>query len=105
MFDAAVLGRMKPTAVLINTARGGIIDETALAAALASGALAGAALDVVEREPLAADSPLRRLANCLLTPHMAWYSEESGLEMKRKVAEEAVRFATGKLVRYPVNTP
>ncbi len=103
MFDAAVLKRMKPTAVIINTARGGIIDEAALAAALRGGVLAGAALDVVEREPLAADSPLRGLDNCLLTPHMAWYSEEAGLEMKRKVAEEAVRFATGQPVHYPVN--
>ncbi len=103
LIDAAVLGRMKRTAIIVNTARGGIIDEDALADALRQGALAGAALDVVEREPLAAESPLRGLDNCLLTPHMAWYSEESGLEMKRKVAEEAVRFAKGTSVRYPVN--
>jgi D-3-phosphoglycerate dehydrogenase / 2-oxoglutarate reductase len=105
MFDAKVLGRMKPSAFLINTARGGIIDEDALADALRRGALAGAALDVVEREPLAADSPLRGIESCLITPHMAWYSEEAGLEMKRKVAEEAVRFAHGMPVRYPVNRP
>jgi len=103
MFDAAVLGRMKRTAFIINTARGGIIDEVALAGALRRGALAGAALDVVEREPLAADSPLRGADNCLLTPHMAWYSEEAGLELKRKVAEEAVSFARGEPVHYPVN--
>jgi D-3-phosphoglycerate dehydrogenase len=104
MFDAVVLGRMKRTAFLINTARGGIIDEVALADALGRGTLAGAALDVVEREPLLAESPLRTLPNCLLTPHMAWYSEEAGLELKRKVAEEAVRFWRGERVRYPVNT-
>ena len=103
MFDAAVLGRMKRTAFIINTARGGIIDEVALAGALRRGALAGAALDVVEREPLAADSPLRGTDNCLLTPHMAWYSEEAGLELKRKVAEEAVSSARGEPVHYPVN--
>lgn len=104
LFDAAVLARMKHTAVIINTARGGIIDEVALAAALRSGALAGAALDVVESEPLSADSPLRDLPNCLLTPHMAWYSEEAGVELKRKVAEEAVRFSKGEPVHYPLNT-
>ncbi len=105
LFDTAVMGRMKRTAVIVNTARGGVIDEAALAAALRSGALAGAALDVVEREPLPADSPLRGLDNCLITPHMAWYSEEAGVELKRKVAEEAVRFAKGETVQYPVNTP
>ncbi len=103
LIDAKVFARMKPTAYIINTARGGIIDEAALADALCRGTLAGAALDVVEREPLAADSPLRGLENCLITPHMAWYSEEAGLEMKRKVAEEAIRFARGEPVHYPVN--
>ena len=103
LFDAAVLARTKRTAFIINTARGGVVDEAALADALQRGALAGAALDVVEREPLPADSPLRSAPNCLLTPHMAWYSEEAGLELKRKVAEEAVRFSRGEPVRYPVN--
>ena len=103
MFDRAVLGRMKSTAIIVNTARGGIIDEVALADALRRGALAGAALDVLKSEPLPADSPLRILDNCLLTPHMAWYSEEAGLELKRKVAEEAVRFANGEPVNYPIN--
>ena len=103
MFDAVVLGRMKRTAIIVNTARGGIINELALADALRRGALAGAALDVLEREPLTTDSPLHSLDNCLLTPHMAWYSEEAGLELKRKVAEEAVRFARGELLHYPIN--
>lgn len=103
MFDAAVMARMKPTACLINTARGGIIDEAALAVALTTGRLAGAAIDVVEHEPLGPDSPLLGLDNCLLTPHMAWYSEEAGLELKRKAAEEAVRFANGQAVHYPIN--
>lgn len=103
LFNAAVLGRMKRTAYIVNTARGGIIDEAALAEALRRGALAGAGLDVVEREPLPADSPLRSAGNCLLTPHIAWYSEEAGLELKRKVAEEAVRFSRGEALHYPLN--
>jgi D-3-phosphoglycerate dehydrogenase len=105
LIDAAVLARMKPDAVLINTARGGIVDETALADALARGALGGAALDTVAAEPLAANSALRDKPNFLATPHMAWYSEESAKELNRKVAEEAIRFVRGEPVRYPVNTP
>ena len=104
LFGTDALARMKPTAVLINTARGGIIDETALADALSRGAIGGAAIDTVAREPLAADSPLLSHPNCLVTPHMAWYSEESAEELNRKVAEEAIRFAKGGAVRYPVNT-
>ena len=104
LFGADALARMKPTAFLINTARGGIIDEAALADALAQGAVGGAAIDAVAREPLAPDSPLLSHANCLVTPHMAWYSEEAAEELNRKVAEEAIRFAKGGAVRYPVNT-
>ena len=103
LFGTDTLARMKPTAVLINTARGGIIDEAALAEALQRDAIGGAAIDTVAREPLASDSPLRTSANCLLTPHMAWYSEEAAEELNRKVAEEAIRFAKGAAVRYPVN--
>ncbi len=103
LFGADALARMKPTAVLINTARGGIIDEAALADAFARGAIGGAAIDTVAREPLAPDSPLLSHPNCLVTPHMAWYSEESAEELNRKVAEEAIRFAMGETVRYPVN--
>jgi glycerate dehydrogenase len=63
---------MKPSALLINTARGGLIDEAALAHALATGKLAGAALDVLSVEPASPDHPLLRAPNCLVTPHMAW---------------------------------
>ncbi|SBW11283.1 Dehydrogenase [uncultured Alphaproteobacteria bacterium] len=104
LIDAAALAKMKRTALLINVSRGGIVDEEALAAALGTGRIAAAALDVAEVEPLPAASPLRGLANCLLTPHMGWYSAEAGLELKRKVAEEAARMARGEPVRYPVNT-
>lgn len=103
MVGDAQLALMKPTAYLVNVSRGGIVDEAALARALEAKTIAGAALDVAEVEPLAADSPLRKFDNCLLTPHMAWYSEEAGLELKRKVAEESVRMVKGEPVHYPVN--
>ena len=105
LLDHAALARMRPGAALVNTSRGGLIDEAALAEALTSGRLSGAALDVTEIEPLEAASPLREIETCLLTPHMAWYSEQSALELKRKVAEEAVRFARGEPVIWPVNLP
>ena len=96
---------MKPGAYLINVARGGIVDEEALDWALTSGHLAGAALDCMAKEPAPADYPLFRHKNLIATPHMAWYSEEAAQELKRKIAEEAVRFARGKKIHYPVNHP
>ncbi|WP_193139021.1 C-terminal binding protein [Meridianimarinicoccus sp. MJW13] len=105
LIGAPEIAKMRPGAFIINTARGGIVDEDALAEGLASGKLAGAGIDTVEVEPLRKDSPLRALDTCLVTPHMAWYSEESANELKRKVAEEAVRFAQGHCVTYPVNRP
>jgi phosphoglycerate dehydrogenase-like enzyme len=71
MFDAAAFGRMKPTAFLVNTARGGIVDEDALATALDKGTILGAALDVFEKEPARKDHPLYRFPNVVLTPHIA----------------------------------
>jgi glycerate dehydrogenase len=72
--DRPLLSRMKPSAYLINTARGPLVDEAALADALDAGTLAGAAVDVVSSEPIRADNPLLRARNCILTPHMAWGS-------------------------------
>lgn len=76
MIDADFISRMKPGAFLINTARGGLVDEYALAGALRSGRLGGAAVDVISREPASEDCPLLGLSNCIITPHMAWSPEE-----------------------------
>ncbi len=97
------LTRMKLTAYLINVARGGIIDEAALDRALTEGVLAGAGLDVVKSERLEKDDPLLKHPNFLVSPHMAWYSEQSAVELNRKAAQEAVRFMNGEPVHYPVN--
>ena len=102
LFGADVFPRMKPTAYLINTARGPIVDETALAHALDQKQLAGAALDVMEQEP-PAGSPLFGRENVILTPHTSFYSEESLIDLQTKAAEEVLRVLTGKPVRNPVN--
>jgi D-3-phosphoglycerate dehydrogenase len=88
---------MKPGVILVNTARGPIVDEAALLAALECGKVAAAALDVFEREPLPADSALRRHPCLLLSNHAAWYSEDALAELHRSVAEDAVRVCTGGL--------
>jgi D-3-phosphoglycerate dehydrogenase len=102
LFDAGAFRQMKPTAYLINTARGPIVDEAALAEALDAGRLAGAALDVMPHEP-PTGSPLLGRENVIITPHTSFYSEESLLELQRKAAEEVVAVLTGKSPRNPVN--
>jgi D-3-phosphoglycerate dehydrogenase len=102
LFNAEVFGRMKPTAYLVNTARGPIIDEDALARALDRGQLAGAALDVLEKEPPSASLLLGR-DNVILTPHTGFYSEESLVDLQMKASEEVVRVLTGEAPRNPVN--
>ena len=77
LIDRARLARMKPSAILVNTSRGGLIDEHALAAALSSRRLAGAYLDVLSVEPPPLDHPLLSVASCRITPHMAWASVEA----------------------------
>lgn len=102
-FGMAEFSAMKKSSYIINVSRGGIIDEEALLKALSSGIIAGAGLDVVENEPLSAASPLLKFDNFSISPHTAWYSEQSAKELKQKAAEEAVRFLSGEKVKYPVN--
>jgi D-3-phosphoglycerate dehydrogenase len=102
LFSTGAFSKMKPGAHLINTARGPIVDEQALARALDAGQLAGAALDVMPQEP-PAGSPLLGRENVIITPHTSFYSEESLLELQRKAAEEVVAVLTGKRPRNPVN--
>jgi len=105
LIDRAALGLMKPSAFLINTSRGGIVNEADLDEALKNGTIAGAAFDVLAKEPAALDNPLLQNENFICTPHMAWYSEESAVELKRKAAEEAVSYMLHGTCRYPVNQP
>ncbi len=95
LVDADRLKRMKPTAILINTARGGLVDEDALAEALAAGRIAGAGLDVFETEPPPADHPLLSLPNVVLSGHVGWYSRDAVHELQRRAAEEVVRVLSG----------
>jgi D-3-phosphoglycerate dehydrogenase / 2-oxoglutarate reductase len=100
------LEAMKPSAFLVNTARGGLVDTEALLAALSAGGIAGAALDVLEREPLDQSAQgLARHPRVVLTPHAAWYSEESFTALKTEVAREAARVLRGEPPRSPVNEP
>ena len=96
LIGARLLGLMKPTAVLVNTARGSVLDEEALYDALKSGRLAGAGLDVFAHEPLPVDSPLLTLPNCLLTPHVASQTEESLWNIYAMALEIAADFFAGK---------
>lgn len=95
----------KPEAILVNTARGGIVDEEALAEALAAGRIGGAGLDVLSKEPIQPNHPLLQQPNVIVTPHTAFYSEESTLELQRRAVDEAVRALTGQPQRSPVNRP
>lgn len=102
---ATTLAQMKKTAYLINTARGGVVHSADLAAALQAGQIAGAALDVLDIEPMPADHPLRSAPNCLLTCHIAWYSEASLVRLQQFAALEIARMLQGESPRSVVNRP
>lgn len=95
LVDAALLAAMRPTAYLVNCSRGEVVDEAALVEALAGDRLAGAALDVFEEEPLPADSPLRKLDNVLLTPHIAGVTGQSDETRAREIGERVLVAAAG----------
>lgn len=97
LIDARVLGLMKPEVILVNTARGPIVDTRALGRALDEGRIGAAGLDVFEEEPLPDESPFRRHPRLLISDHTAWYSEESQMELQRKAAEEVARVCRGAL--------
>lgn len=99
------LALMKPSAFLINCARGAIVDQPALTTALTRRAIAGAGLDVVDPEPLPADDPLRHLDNVLLTPHTAHWSLESGIECRRTAVENVLMALQGRIPPDVVNRP
>jgi D-3-phosphoglycerate dehydrogenase len=103
MIGPRELALMKPTAFLINTARGGIVDQKALVEALQQRRIAGAGLDVTDPEPPARDDPLLALDNVILTPHVAWYSEESRERVTVGAAREVVRILRGDAPLSPVN--
>ena len=109
LFNRETLRRMKPTAILINTARGPIVEDTAIYQALTEGWIAGAAFDDLEEEPAkqrdwSPADPLFQLHNVIITPHAAYYSEESIGTVRRIAAEEAVRVLSGLPALSPVNT-
>jgi len=102
LLDEARLRRMRPTAYLVNTARGAIVDEAALARVLGEGAIAGAALDVFAEEPLPADHPLTRLDNVVLTPHLGWPTDLTYTQFTTGAADQILAYLSGDY-QYLVN--
>lgn len=100
LINEELLALVKPSAILINTARGGLVNEAALVAALKSGRLAAAALDVTAQEPINSDNPLLKLDNVIITPHAAWYTEEAQDSLQYKAACDMARAMCGQI---PVN--
>ncbi len=104
LINARALDLMKPTAYLINTARGGLVDNQALLSALESGSIAGAGLDVIDPEPMPADSPLHRSPNLIITPHAGFFSLTAMEILRRETAAEVARVLSGQEPRSSVTT-
>ncbi len=103
LINAEALAQMKPTARIINTARGPLIDEDALLMALQQGQIAGAALDVFHTEPPPADHPLLHEPNVIVTPHAAWYSEAAKIDLRVRCIQDVIRVLAGEEPVYPLN--
>jgi len=103
LLNTSTLQQMKPSAMLINTARGAVVDEAALVMALKDGSIAGAALDVLQHEPPTPDDPLLALSNVIVTPHCASHSDDSLVELRRRTIEEVVRALRGEPLKHVVN--
>jgi D-3-phosphoglycerate dehydrogenase len=103
VIDAAALEAMKPGAILVNTSRGGLVDLDAVRVALEEGRLGGAALDVLEHEPPTPEDPLLSRDDVVITPHAAFYSEESLRELQRKAVEQVIEALAGRRPPYAVN--
>lgn len=105
MIDARALSLMKPTAFIVNTARGQVIDIPALVEAVRSNQIAGAGIDVLPVEPCPVDDPILHEPRIIVTPHLAYLSAESLQDVRIRGAEEALRVLTGHAPKYPVNAP
>lgn len=103
LFNKEVFKNMKKSAVVVNVARGNVVNEEDLIWALNEGEIAGAALDVLEQEPPNKDNPLLKMKNVIVTPHTGWYSVDSQKRLQSTVAEDVVRALTGKIPENLVN--
>lgn len=101
--NADFFKKMKKSAIFVNTARGGLVDEDALIEALRTGEIAGAALDVLTEEGIDKDAPLQKFDNVIITPHAAWYSEQAFYTLLTSAAQEVVRALHGEPVKNQVN--
>jgi D-3-phosphoglycerate dehydrogenase len=103
IMNAETIGWMKESAYLVNTSRGGMVDTDALADALKAGRIAGAAIDVYEKEPPRPDFPLLGLENCICSPHLSWYSVDAERTIREKIVQDIEMFIDGTGPRLPVN--
>lgn len=105
LIDARALALMKPTAFLVNTARGEVVDVPALVQAVQTERLAGAALDVLPQEPPDLDDPVLHEERIIVTPHIAWASAEAGIDVRVRGSEDVIRAVRGERPKYPLNEP